>query len=109
MLKRCGKMKRCKGLYYKGEDIGMRLRGSEKVDLDATDWEVALCQGQEEAVVLPKALAVRNEDNTYTLWVDAARTAEMRSGKWDIRIRVKGEKTHIAVVVNVITLVEPIF
>lgn len=102
-------MRRCKGLYYKGEDIGMRLRGTSKVDLDATDWEVALVQGQEEAIVLPKALAVKNEENVYTLWIDAERTAQMRSGKWDIQIRVRSDKTHIASVVNVITITDSAF
>lgn len=97
-----------KGLYYKGEDIGLRLKGSERISLDAMDWDIALVQGQ-DSVILSKAVAERVEENVYTLWIPAATTEQMRCGKWDVQIRLKNDKTHIAAAINVITLIDSAF
>lgn len=97
-----------KGLYYRGEDIGLRLRGNDRINLDAMDWDIALVQGQ-DAVILSKAVAERVEDNVYTLWIPSATTKQMRCGKWDVQIRLKNDKTYIAAAINVITLTDSAF
>lgn len=98
----------CKGLYFKGEDIGIRITGTDVINLEELDWELALMCGEHKKII-PKSMAVRTEKNTYTLWIDKEETTRMTSGKWDMQLRLSNDKTHIAGVMNAITLTDSAF
>ena len=93
---------------YQGEDLVLRLRGNENLNLDNYDFTVAFtkcccCK------VVKKEDCKQLEAGVYECVVLAEDTASMPAGMYDVEMKVEGERVRIAVVRNVVLIKESVF
>jgi hypothetical protein len=97
-----------KNVYYQGEDIVVRISGSERIDLDESDWTLAIAKAG-SVELIEKEDCERLEENQYRAVISRDRTSQMSVGMYDVELSVRGESVSIAVAKNVLLIEESVF
>jgi hypothetical protein len=97
-----------KNVYYQGEDIVVRISGSERIDLDESDWMLAIAKAG-SVELIEKEDCERLEENQYRAVISRDRTSQMSVGMYDVELSVRGESVSIAVAKNVLLIEESVF
>lgn len=97
-------------VYYQGEDIVMRLKGNDVVNLDESDFVLGLYNDSNDSNVI-KVEKLQCEQEGKNVWravVSKEVTRSMSIGKWDVELKVVDNVTSITSAVNVITIVKSV-
>lgn len=92
-------------VYYQGEDIVMRLKGNDVVNLDESDFVLGL-YNDSNVIKVEKLQCEQEGKNVWRAVVSKEVTRSMSIGKWDVELKVVDKVTSITSAVNVITIVK---
>lgn len=96
-------------LYYQGEQVTMRITGTEVVDLDKVDFVIALCNA-DYCFKRQKAECQQVDENKYTCVISGEESKEIPAGTYDIEVLLAGEESkHIAVAHNAVVIAKSCF
>lgn len=94
-------------VYYQGEDIVMRLKGNDVVNLDESDFVLGL-HNDSNVIKVEKLQCEQEGKNVWRAVVSKEVTRSMSIGKWDVELKVVDKVTSITSAVNVITIVKSV-
>lgn len=92
-------------VYYQGEDIVMKLKGNDVVNLDESDFVLGL-YNDSNVIKVEKLQCEQEGKNVWRAVVSKEVTRSMSIGKWDVELKVVDKVTSITSAVNVITIVK---
>lgn len=92
-------------VYYQGEDIVMRLKGNDVVNLDESDFVLGL-YNDSNVIKVEKLQCEQEGKNVWRAVVSKEVTRSMSIGKWDVELKVVDKVTSITSAVNAITIVK---
>lgn len=96
-------------MYFQGEDIVLRVSGTDSVDLDKAEFTVAL-NNADYCMKRTKESCLRIGENVYKCVIKSAESAAIPVGTYDIEVLLQTEEErHIAVSRNALIVAKSCF